>query len=162
MDMKGFSELILDKNQKFNDHLGFEICENRGDTYLKYGHFSKGIDDYKRAIRMCPDCQIYRWKYVVSNSNAKGYLDIKTVERPKKANYKFWLKYEYPNAKPKQISHTLENTVIDCDTKRINTLSHIEYDTEGKVVSSRDMTSGWATIIPDTIGEILYKGWCNN
>jgi len=162
MALDGFSELLLKEKAANNDPSGFEIYENRGDAYLKFGYYSKAMDDYKRASRVWPDYHMDRWKYVLTASKAKFYLDCTTVEKPNNNTYKFWLKIEHINAKPKAASYSVQNMAINCFLKKISTLSYIEYDLKGNVMHSSDSLSEWGAISPDTLGEKLYKGWCVN
>lgn len=161
MELEGFSKLLLREDNNWHDTSGFEIYENRGDTYLRFGYYSKAIDDYNRASRIWPDFQIDRWKYVFATSKAKCYLDITTAEKDKNI-YKFWLRNDNLNPKKKAESYNIQSMAIDCSSKQLSTLSYIDYDAKGNVMHSYDSFSEWSTIIPDTIGETLYKGWCNN
>ncbi len=162
MKLEDFSGLLLKEDNKWHDMSGFEIYDNRADTYLRFGNYAKAIDDYNRALRIWPDYPTDRWKYIFTTSKAQSYLDITTVEKSNNNIYNFWLKNDYPNAKPKEVSYSVQNMAIDCASKKINTLSYIGYDAKGNVMSSYDSLSEWSAVIPDTISETLYKGWCGN
>lgn len=162
MALEGFSKFLLRDDNKSHDMSGAEIYENRGDTYLRFGYYVKAIDDYKRALRIWPDYPMDRWKYVFDTSKAKCYLDITTVEKLNNNTFNFWLKNDSLNAKPKEVSYSIQNLAIDCSSKKINTLSYIGYDAKGNAMHSYDIPNEWNTIIPDTIGETMFKGWCGN
>lgn len=162
MTLDGFSGLLLKEQNTFHDTSGFEIYENRGDTYLRYGYYGMALHDYKRAMLVSPDFPIDRWKYLFDTSKAKCYLDINTVEMPNKNTYNFWLKYENLDVKSKKIAYSIYNAAVNCASKKINTLAYNNYDINGNLTLSNETSSGWSTVIPDTIGETLYKGWCIN
>jgi tetratricopeptide (TPR) repeat protein len=163
MTLQYFSECMLkDANENFADSSSLEIFESRGDTYLRFGYYPKAIDDYRRCLRMSPDYPIDRWKYLFDMTNSKCYLDIQTVERRDKDTDNFWLKCEYPTAKLKQVSHSIQNMAIDCSSETLNTMSSTAYDANGKVIWSHDVPSGWSKVIPETVSERLYRGWCSN
>ncbi len=162
MELEGFSKQLLREGHKWNDTGGFQIYEKRGDTFLRFGYFAKAVGDYQRAVRIWPDYPMDRWKYIFDRSKARSFLDITTVERLNRNSYSFWLKDEHPNAKQKEVSYTLQKLAIDCSSRKMATMSHNEYDASGKVKSSYDVPSGWSTVIPDSVGERLYKGWCSN
>jgi tetratricopeptide (TPR) repeat protein len=163
MALKGFSELMLKHtNKNFSNIALLEIYENRGDTYLRFSNYRKAIDDYRRCLRIWPDYTMDRWKYLFDVTNSKCYLDIETLVRQDKATYDFWMKCEYLTAKLNQESHSIQNIAIDCSSKTLNTMSSIAYDANGRVIWSHDVPSGWSKVIPDTVGETLYRGWCGN
>jgi tetratricopeptide (TPR) repeat protein len=163
MKLEDFSGLMLrDEHKQFDDTSGLEIYENRGDTYLRFGYYAKALEDYRRGLRIWPDYQMDRWKYLFDMSNSKCYLDIQTVENRNKNTYSFWLKYDYPKPKPKEASYAIQNMAIDCFSNTLNTMSSTQYNAEGGVMWSHDVPSGWSKVIPDTVGERLYRGWCSN
>jgi hypothetical protein len=52
---------------------------------------------------------------------------------------------------------------IDCKKLKMRVLSVINYDTDGKVLSSDSFDENkWKYIIPDTLGETLRNKVCNN
>jgi hypothetical protein len=44
----------------------------------------------------------------------------------------------------------------------MNRASLVTYDSNGTVLTSSEVSSGWQQIIPDTIGEQLYNGACRS
>jgi hypothetical protein len=51
---------------------------------------------------------------------------------------------------------------LDCKTRRMNEASTVSYDSNGKVLTSSEVSRGWQRVIPDTIGEQLYNGACGS
>ena len=49
---------------------------------------------------------------------------------------------------------------LNCQNKKIRTLSQITYSKESNVVFSSDRPSGWSFIVPDSIGDLLYQAVC--
>ncbi|WDT77707.1 MAG: hypothetical protein MPW16_20515 (plasmid) [Candidatus Manganitrophus sp.] len=162
MELDDFSNSLLEEKRKLGDFLASEIFVNRGDTYLRFGRYAKGIDDYRRAEQIWEGYSHERWKYLFDSSKFRVYLDLDTVEKTIKNLYSFWLKYEYTKTKPKEVLYSIQNITIDCLSKKINTLSKVEYDADGNIISNYDVPSGWSTVIPDSLGETIYRGWCND
>lgn len=160
MDLKGFTDSLLRENKDWQDTTGYEIYESRGDTCLKAGSYQEALNDYKRAMRSWTSIQMDRWKYLFSTSMAQHYLDINTLEKPKPTTYNFWLKNEYSKAKPEETSYSVQNMVIDCKAKTLQSLSIAGYNSAGEVMHSSNYPGESNVIVPDSIGETLYKGWC--
>ena len=161
IEPNGFAKSMSEKEKTWASTSAFELYDNRGDTYLKFGYFGKATEDYNRAIRIYPDYPIERWKYITETAYSKCYLDIRTVEKQSGNIYKFWIKHEYTKTKPQEVSHSIQSMSLDCSSKKIRTLSNISYDDKRNPFGSYDTASEWKVVIPETMGEVLYKGWCS-
>ncbi|MDC4228173.1 MAG: hypothetical protein MPW15_29070 (plasmid) [Candidatus Manganitrophus sp.] len=106
----------------------------------------QGIDDYRRAEQIWEGYSHERWKYLFDSSKFRVYLDLDTVEKTIKNLYSFWLKYEYTKTKPKEVSYSIQNITIDCLSKKINTLSKVEYDADGNIISNYDSRADGAPL----------------
>src|SRR5262245_48488317 len=49
---------------------------------------------------------------------------------------------------------------LNCGAQRIHMISSASYDDTGSLTGSHEGGRGWATIVPDTLGETLYDGAC--
>ncbi|WP_291492381.1 surface-adhesin E family protein [Desulfurella sp.] len=59
-------------------------------------------------------------------------------------------------------SHTTVLYYIDCDNQTYKIISSADYDTDGNVINSHDnQGDSYSPIVPDTLGDALYKAVCN-
>ena len=57
--------------------------------------------------------------------------------------------------------HSLLLTELDCEEGQQRLLEIMEYDTGGNVTHMEDYSdSGWISLIPDSVGESLFKAIC--
>jgi len=82
-------------------------------------------------------------------------VDVKSVEFADNGPARLWLKMV-----SKKQTYTVDACEVDCKSKRIRQTSSLAYDSDGKLVSSTEASSGWQQIAPDTVGEHLYNGLC--
>ena len=154
---------LTDANMKKGDFDSFlmpNLLVKRADTYLRAGDFRRAIADYQRTAsgfdygRKTVD----RW-HLVSKGNQELYIDSETAEFDNQSLPKFWVKLvdTKPTAKG---AYTVEQFSVDCRLKKIKIHSVLKYDSEGKVLDSNDNETGWESTVPDSLGELLYKGMC--
>jgi len=158
MEYAGFVKQ-LDGNGKWAISLLNELYEKRGDAYLRSGDFRRGTLDFTRIFKGIPNFadSTDRWRTLGRTADQEDYfLDVKSAEFPKDGPVRIWLKFV-----GKKQTQTVENE-LDCKTRRMNRASIVTYDSNGTVVTSSEVSSGWQRIIPDTIGEQLYNGACGN
>ena len=133
----------------------------RGDAYLIAGDFRRAIADYQRASNGFDYGRktVDRW-HQVSKGSREIYMDSETAEFDNPAIPKFWVKMvdTAPTAKG---AYEVEQWGVDCRLKKINLFSFLKYDAKGNVTSSNDTESGWASTVPDSLGEQLYRGMCH-
>jgi tetratricopeptide (TPR) repeat protein len=156
MDYAGFAK-HLEGNGNWGISLINELYEKRGDAYLKAGDFRKGVLDFERIFKGIPTFadSTERWRALGRAANQEDYfLDAKTAEFPSEGPVRIWIKMV-----GKKETQTLEYE-LDCKARRMNAASTVIYDSDGKVLSSSEVGSGWQRIIPDTIGEQIYNGAC--
>ena len=149
----------LDGNGKWAISLLNELYEKRGDAYLRSGDFRRGTLDFTRIFKGIPNFadSTDRWRTLGRTADQEDYfLDVKSTEFPKDGPVRIWLKFV-----GKKETQVVENE-LDCKTRRMNRASIATYDSNGTVLTSSEVSSGWQRIIPDTIGEQLYYGACGN
>lgn len=76
-----------------------------------------------------------------------------------------WVQFDYSNDRSVRYRRGVELWSFDCQAQTIKVLSVINYDTYGKVVSSRsDPVTygdyGYAPVTPDSMGETAFKIAC--
>jgi tetratricopeptide (TPR) repeat protein len=152
-------------------HHGFDdaaelagLYYHRADAYNLAGNLRKAMDDYRRAlipfqkfIERYPG--LYdRWRPVFVTTDTDDLIDARTVEYPSPKRVRFWLKIVERDDK-KTPGSTLGAMEVDCSAKKIKTASITAYDTKGNVLSTTEPNM-WETVLPDTLGEHLYEGFC--
>jgi hypothetical protein len=112
------------------------------------------------------------WKIYCSNDMYLGYYDTQSITRPSKNVIRVWVRWDYTEKgvmyymgkfgiKYMSLSHSINLPEINCLEKTIRSLSLTYYDNEGEVIYSfSSPSSKWDFILPETIGEILYKEVC--
>jgi len=156
-DFNVFAEQLA-KNGKWQvSFVLSELYAKRGDTYLKASDFRRGVLDFERIFVGIPNMagSTDRWRELGQNSDGDLFLDVKTAEFPKNGPARFWIKTVEKN-KTQTVAYE-----VDCNIKKLSEDSAVTHDSNGKVLSSSDLSSGWQIIIPDTLGEQLYNGACS-
>ena len=97
-----------------------------------------------------------RWRSLGKAPDGEYFLDVKSAEFPANEPVRLWIK-----TVKKKGTETVAYE-LDCKGRLINGMSSITYDTNGKVVNSSDVSSGWQRVVPDSIGEQLLNGACSS
>jgi len=153
------AERLLEKREEWAIGSLYELYEKRGDAYLGCNDFRRGVLDFSRIFKGIPNFAdlVDRWRLLGSHSGGEQYyVDVKSVEFADNGPARLWVK----TLRKKQ-THTVEACEVDCKSKRIRQTSSLVYDSEGKLVSSTEASSGWQQVVPDTMGEHLYNGLCS-
>jgi len=135
------------------------LYAKRADTNLKIGDYRHALTDYRRACKGFGESHLDRWLLVLKTGGDDLYIDSQTVEYPHPETAKFWVKTIATTAKQGGAS-TVQSYEINCDTRALNSNSFQQYDTSGKLIASSDLPTGWKSVVPDTVGEQLYSGFC--
>jgi tetratricopeptide (TPR) repeat protein len=149
----------LKENKEYGIGLYFcELYEKRGDAYLRAGDFGRAVLDFSRIFKGIPNLAgtVGRWRLLgFYRGGEEYYVDVKSVEFADNGPARLWLKMV-----SKKQTYTVDACEVDCKSKRIRQTSSLAYDSDGKLVSSTEASSGWQQIAPDTVGEHLYNGLC--
>ena len=94
-------------------------------------------------------------KHGRSGDGRDYYLDVKSAEFPESQPMQLWIKMT-----GKKGSKTLAYE-INCRTRLIDNTSMVAYDPSGTVMNTSELSGGWQSIVPDSIGEQLYNGACS-
>ena len=159
MEYVGFAKQLTDRNDKWAISQLNELYEKRGDVYLRSGDFKRGVLDFRRIFKGIPNFadSTDRWRALGRTADHEDYfLDAKSAEFPSDGPAHLWVKTV--GTKETQIVEY----ELDCKTRRMNGASTVTYDSNGKVLSSPEVSSGWQRVIPDTIGEQIYNGACGS
>jgi tetratricopeptide (TPR) repeat protein len=159
MEYQVFAKQLIEENGKWQVSSLNELYEKRGDAYLKAGDYRRGVLDFQRILKGIPNFaqSTDRWRSLGRSTVGDDYyLDVKSVEfstagRP----VLLWIK-----TTGKKETQTV-GYEIDCKARRMNNISSVAYDSNGKVSGSSDLSGEWQQIVPDTVGEQLYIGACS-
>lgn len=154
MSSTDFINNYKDKKQ-FNDFVLAGLYEKRGDAYLASGNFRKAAIEYARALHDDTTYVLDRWKPLSQGLAVKYYVDIQTLDFGHGNNVGLWIKSEVPNSQ----NYSQQNFQIDCSGRRIKLMSLINYNGSGNALNTRPEQE-WQSVIPDSLGEILYNNMC--
>jgi tetratricopeptide (TPR) repeat protein len=160
-----FAKMFLKENKGFFSSVVPELYVKRGDAYLNLGHYKKAIQEYNR-VKAFPDYAKYfeeweRWRLFSTSAEGKHYFDIKTVTYPQKGNVTFWVKTTYEKLQQSEVAYSIENWEVSCSSRMIRGISFINYSSDGNI-KNRGSGTKWENIVPDSIVEGLYRGWCRD
>jgi tetratricopeptide (TPR) repeat protein len=137
-----------------------DLYLKRSDAYLKKGNWHVASIDFRRAINGFPDYAdaVDRWREIGQMVNRRTFIDMKTFDDARNDSIKIWIK-QSRGASNDDGPYELSRFELNCRARQIRTMSLANYDASGNLVGSRE-GGRWASIVPDTIGETLYRGAC--
>lgn len=111
------------------------------------------------------------WKLYDSNEKFSSSYDAQGITHPSKNIVRVWTKWDYTEKgvrdyveklgkKYENLSLSIVLWEINCIEKKSRFLSSISYDNKGGVIYSSIFPPEWSFIIPESMGEILYKEIC--
>ncbi len=111
------------------------------------------------------------WKPYWFSEKFLAYYDAQSINRPAKNIVRVWLKVDYTEKgvidkvgnlgeKYENLSNTRALWEINCVEKKARMLSETAYDNGGGVIYSSGSPLEWNFIIPESMGEVLYKEIC--
>ena len=162
LSYEDFGKSFLTKKEYFRSTTIPELYVNRGDVYLNAGQYRKAIKEYDRAAKGFPDYAktMDRWRLPDQMHAENYFIDIQTLELPNSKNNiaSVFVKVE-DNSQPDNPVHAIQKMEIDCSSKKIRTSQLTGYSANG---TSEKISSGkaWSDVMPDSRGEMLYKGAC--
>ena len=157
-EFSAFKTRLTEENGKWGVSLLNDLYEKRGDAYLQSDDFRRSILDFQRIYIGIPNFanSVERWRAFSSAGRGRYYLDVKSSEVSLDGQAKLWVKRV--EAKQSEVMAF----GINCKARQINQRSSITYGSNDEVLKSSDLDTGWADVIPDTIGEQLWAGACSN
>lgn len=155
MSAADFSGQYQKNNKPFEDFVLAGLYSSRGDTYLSAGNFKKAATEYARALhdwsKYVPD----RWKVISKTSDSEHAVDVQTLDFAQGNIVSLWVKALNPNTQ----NYSQLNYQIDCSGRKIKSASATLYNSRGNVIYTSP-AQDWQNIVPESIGEVLYKGMC--
>ena len=132
-----------------------DLYTSRGDVHVLSGNFKNAAKDYSRAIYEGSTSLIDRWRVFSKVPGTEYYLDAQTLTfNP--TDVSLWIKV----LDTKRQSYSQQKYQIDCSARKIKLDSQTNYSSLGNVINTLP-GQDWQSTIPDTIGELLYKGMCS-
>ena len=114
------------------------------------------------SLLMYNSAMAANWMLIGSDDESSAYLDMESIKRENNT-VKFWMKQEYKKIKDTAgIKHKtiLYYSLIDCMEKTLGSTKQVAYDSDGKVVFSKNYPIDMVPIVPDSIGEFVFKQQC--
>ena len=137
-----------------------DAYEMRGGAYLLSGQLKLGVLDFQRIFNGVsilisakpPD----RWQLFGSTIKEKSYIDVKSAEFPANAHAHVWIK----SARSDKMS-TAHAYEIDCKARSVRVTTEVEYGERDDILKTSELTGGWQRVIPETLGEQVFRGVCS-
>lgn len=145
----------LQKNEQPNKEfvLG-DLYAKRGDAYLLLQNFRKASQDYTRAVAKDSVSILDRWRLISKTPDTEYYVDAQTLNFGSD-NVSLWAKILNINTQ----GYSQQNYQFDCSGRKIKSAAATNYNSVGNVVYTSP-AQDWQSIVPDSIGEVLYNGMC--
>jgi tetratricopeptide (TPR) repeat protein len=153
MKFADFSEQLQKNKKPYVDFVLGDLYVKRGDAYFYNKDYRKAFREYSRALNS--GASMDRWKIFSKTKEEEYALDLQTLEFNRGSLVSLWTRVLHGDK-----SHTETNYQIDCSNRKLKFLSTTGYDSEGKIMASSTGKDEWQTIVPESMGEILYSGMC--
>ncbi len=140
----------------FKDFILGDLYTSRGDAYVLAGNFKNASKDYARAVYEGSTSILDRWRPISTTSGTEYLLDSQTLDFSQGNIVSLWAEILNTNDQ----SYFKSNFQINCSEKKIKSLSATNYNSMGNVVGNIP-AQDWQSIVPETIGEVLYNGMCS-
>lgn len=151
-----FAAQIAKISQPFEDSILAGLYSSRGDAYWSENNFKKAVAEYTRVAGADSTYDLNRWKMFSSNLNTTSYLDTQTLD-VSTSTVSLWVRTINNNTS----NYNEQNYQIDCAGKRIQSLTSVSYDAYGNELNTLGQ-QGWESVIPQSMGEVLYNGVCSS
>jgi tetratricopeptide (TPR) repeat protein len=148
---------IINKHEEKKPYKEFvlgDLYTSRGDTYLLSGNFKNAAKDYSRGIYQGSTSILDRWRVISKTPDTEYYIDAQTLN-VSPDNFSVWVKV----LNIKSQNYSRQNYQIDCSGRKIKSVSATNYDSHGNL-TYRSAAQDWQSVVPETIGEVLYNGMC--
>jgi len=111
------------------------------------------------------------WKLYFANENLLAYYDAQSITQPSKNIVRVMIKLDYTEKgvinyvgkfgkEYENLKHSIILWEINCAEKKQRRFSLTNYDHKGSEINSFSSPLQWRVIIPESIGEGLYKEVC--
>ncbi len=111
------------------------------------------------------------WKFLDGDDERSLFIDSESIGRLSSGTLRIWTKWIYT---PKGISITISKLgkkyenfsyeialdEFNCGDKTLRCLQITSYTKDGKIIENVVNPGKWESIIPESVGEIIYKAVC--
>lgn len=98
------------------------------------------------------------WRLAVSTDDTDAYYDPSRMSKNAKSA-RGWIKYVDKSSGGNQ-SHALVFEEFNCVTNYVRSLDNIKYAKDDTILSNRRRPGAWKRIVPESVGDELYKVLC--
>jgi hypothetical protein len=115
------------------------------------------------------------WKPYGASDDVLCYYDTESITRPSKNIVRVWVKWDYTEKgvlreieksgkQYENLNHSINLWEINCSERKFDLPKLTYYDNKGDLIESLspppNSPQKWIFIIPESIGELLYKEVC--
>jgi hypothetical protein len=139
-----------------------DLYLKRSDAYLLRSNWRRAATDFRRAMNGFPDyaAVVDRWREIGQAVDTRSYIDFKTFDYARNDSIKIWIK-QSPRSSGDEGPYKLFRFELNCRANQIRTASFANYDAGGQIIRSGE-GGKWGSVVPETIGEMLYNGACRS
>jgi hypothetical protein len=83
------------------------------------------------------------------------YLDVQTLGVTPSGTVSLWVK----TLNNSSYYYNEQNYEIDCEAKKIKSLTSVSYEADGNSINTAGEQE-WQSVVPQSMGEVLYHGVC--
>jgi tetratricopeptide (TPR) repeat protein len=167
MDYAGFTKNFLHGGLSkgfFSSTVIPDLYLKRSDAYLKAGKWHSAAVDFRRAENGFPDYvnAIDRWREIGSKGNEHTFIDMRTFDDDHPDSAHVWIKQSQGQAQiDASGTYSVQQYVLNCTSRQIRSVSVANYNPAGDMLGSNE-GGKWESVFPDTLGEALFNGACQN
>jgi tetratricopeptide (TPR) repeat protein len=155
MSSEDFVGQYQKNNKPFEDFVLAGLYGDRGDTYLKAGDFKKAAGEYARARSTWSKYSSDRWKVISKTADTEYSVDTQTLGFRQGNTVSLWVKI----MNTKNNTYSQQEYQLDCSGRKIKSISVTSYNSVGNVMHTSPGQE-WETVVPESMGEVLYNGVC--
>lgn len=155
-----FAELKRAESTERKTMVMRDAYEMRGRAYFLSGQLKLGVLDFQRIFNGVsipswakpPD----RWQLFSATNEKKRYIDAKSASFSANAPAHLWIKSTLSEGT--SIAHAYE---VNCEIKAVRITTEVEYSEQGNILKTSELADGWQQVVPETLGEQVYRGVCS-
>ena len=162
MKYEDFSKGFLHNTEPFASTVIPDLYMKRSDAYLKSGNWHNAAMEYRRAVDGFPSYAdaIDRWREISSQRDSHVLIDMKTFDDTRNESAKLWVK-QVQGSNDAAGPYSVQQDEFNCGARQMRTQSVTDHDASGNVTRGLE-NDKWVSVVPDTLGEVLFSGICRN
>jgi hypothetical protein len=106
-----------------------------------------------------------KWEYIAEGESSKLYIDTESIVKLENGHRQYWyMSSSTESASTNEYLSYQSRNVADCKTKNDRMNYIVGYSGkmgEGRIVKTENSQLNWKAVIPDSIGEKIFKKVCS-